>query len=217
VAGTLLPSIAAGIGHRVQHVVFLAGITAPPGVLPLEVFLPGHRAAVEQHLARLRRTHAGETLEMIGDVKTATAIDSLNFSTQPMAWPGRSPMPRATFVRCAHDQIQTPEVQSRFIEHSRAGPGGRHRDGPHARRRGSGPAGGRPPGAHRQVPVTSAAAVRVQFLMAPTAGWRRAQLLVEVGRCRVAPLPAGRQRLVERPPVGLARGLQRLRTREPGA
>lgn len=120
VAGTVLPSVAARLGGRVRHLVFVAGVTAPEGTLPLEEFLPGQTDAVAQRLADLRRDHAGGTLESM-DVKTASTIDSLNLSSQPMSWAGLPASIGRTFVRCLRDPIQPRAMQARFAESCGAG------------------------------------------------------------------------------------------------
>jgi len=87
VAGTVLPSVAARLGDRVRGMVFVAGISAPEGQAPTDLFLPGQAARVATRLAELRAEHGGTTLEAL-DVKTASSIDSLNLSSQPMRWAG---------------------------------------------------------------------------------------------------------------------------------
>jgi pimeloyl-ACP methyl ester carboxylesterase len=114
VSGTILPSVAARLGPHIRHLVFVAGITAPEGVPPLDVFLPGQGDAVRGRLAELRREHAGQTLEAL-DVKTASSIDSLNFASQPMRWHGLPTATPRTFVRCLRDPIQPRELQAQFI------------------------------------------------------------------------------------------------------
>lgn len=114
-AGTLLPSAAALLGARVRHLVFVAGITAPDGVPPVDVFLPGRTDEVAERLASLRAEHGGRRLEDVG-TKIGSAIDSLNLSTQPMDWAGLPPSMPRTFVRCLRDPIQPPALQNRFIE-----------------------------------------------------------------------------------------------------
>src|SRR5205823_2602382 len=54
VGGTVLPAVTATLGSRVRHLVFVAGITAPDGQLPLDVFMPGRADAVAVHLKELR-------------------------------------------------------------------------------------------------------------------------------------------------------------------
>ena len=115
VAGTIAPSVAAALGERVRHLVLVAGITAPDGVLPLDVFLPGHGDVVTARLAEVRAEHGGKPLEAL-DARTAAAVDSLNLSSQPMTWAGVSSALGRTFVRPLRDPIQPPELQARFIE-----------------------------------------------------------------------------------------------------
>jgi pimeloyl-ACP methyl ester carboxylesterase len=120
VAGTLLPGAAARLDGRVRHLIFVAGITAPDGELPIEVFLPGDSLVMAERLAELRRTYRGQTLESVG-VKVASSIDSLNFCSQPMSWSGVPDQLGRTFVRCLRDPIQSRAVQERFIANCRAG------------------------------------------------------------------------------------------------
>jgi pimeloyl-ACP methyl ester carboxylesterase len=120
VAGTILPTVVARLAPRVRHLVFVAGITAPDGTPPFEVFLPGQGAMVTEHLVGLRRAHAGRSLEGM-TVKDASSIDSLNFSSQPMRWHGLGPAVPRTFVRCLRDPIQPRELQARFIANCGAG------------------------------------------------------------------------------------------------
>jgi pimeloyl-ACP methyl ester carboxylesterase len=119
VAGTVLPSAAALLGDQVVHLVFVAGISAPEGVPPIDVFLPDRAAAATAHLAELRTAHAGKSLEAL-DPRDASSIDSLNLSSQPMRWAGiPAALPR-TFVRCLRDPIQPRALQSQFIAHCAA-------------------------------------------------------------------------------------------------
>lgn len=57
VAGTVLPSVAALLGDRVRHLVFVAGITGPDGEPPMELFLPGQAGAVAERLSAWRVEH----------------------------------------------------------------------------------------------------------------------------------------------------------------
>lgn len=114
VAGVVLPAVTARLGQRVRHLVFVAGITAPDGHVPLEAFLPGQADRVAARLADFRRDHEGQTLEEL-DSRTGQAIDSLNFSSQRMSWRGVAPSLGRTFVRCLADPIQPRELQAQFI------------------------------------------------------------------------------------------------------
>lgn len=114
VAGTVLPSVAAHLAGRVRHLVFIAGITAPEGRVPMESFLGGQQARVARRLAAFREEHAGATLEDL-DLRTSSAIDSLNFASQPMTWAGLSDAVGRTFVRCLNDPIQSRDLQDRLI------------------------------------------------------------------------------------------------------
>jgi pimeloyl-ACP methyl ester carboxylesterase len=114
VAGTLLPSVASQLQGRVQHMVFVAGISAPEGQLPAEVFAPGQSGIMAAHLSKLRTKAAGKRLEEL-DKKVAHSLDSLSFSCEPMHWAEVSEALPRTFVRCLRDPIQSREVQSRLI------------------------------------------------------------------------------------------------------
>lgn len=120
VAGALLPAVAARLGSRVRHLVFVAGITAPDGSPPLEEFLPGQADAVAARLVTLRRRYGGRTAESL-DEKTASAIDSLNLSSQTMSWAGVPDSLGRTFIRCLRDPIQPRVLQDRFIANCAAG------------------------------------------------------------------------------------------------
>jgi pimeloyl-ACP methyl ester carboxylesterase len=115
VAGTVLPSVAARLDGRVRHLVFIAGITAAQdGHLPMESFLGGQEERVARRMASFRREHAGATLEDL-DVRTSSAIDSLNFASQPMRWAGVTSTVGRTFIRCLNDPIQPRALQDRLI------------------------------------------------------------------------------------------------------
>jgi pimeloyl-ACP methyl ester carboxylesterase len=114
VSGTVLPSIAAQLNGRVRRLVFVAGITAPEGQMPTDVFLSERTEAALVHLTELRERYRGQVLESI-DIKDASAIDSLNFSTQPMRWAGVPASLSRTFVRCLRDPIQPRALQDQLI------------------------------------------------------------------------------------------------------
>jgi pimeloyl-ACP methyl ester carboxylesterase len=115
VAGTLLPSVASQLEGRVRHLVFVAGVSAPEGQLPAEVFAPGQSELFARYLSKLRSRQAGLSFEEL-DQRAAHDLDSLSLSCEPMRWadvPGSLPR---TFVRCLRDRIQSREVQSRLID-----------------------------------------------------------------------------------------------------
>jgi pimeloyl-ACP methyl ester carboxylesterase len=115
IAGTLLPSVASHLQGRVRHLVFVAGISAPEGQLPAEMFAPGRSSLFARRLAELRGRHAGKSFEDL-NTKAARDLESLAFSCEPMRWAGvQTALPR-TFVRCLRDPIQPREVQRRLIE-----------------------------------------------------------------------------------------------------
>jgi pimeloyl-ACP methyl ester carboxylesterase len=116
VAGTVLPSVAGRLDGRVRHLVFIAGITGPEGRQPMESFLGGQEERVARRMATFREEHNGATLEDL-DLRTSSAIDSLNFASQPMTWSGVTSEVRRTFIRCLRDPIQSRALQDRLIAH----------------------------------------------------------------------------------------------------
>lgn len=114
VAGTLLPSVVSELQGRVYHLVFIAGISAPEGELPAEIFAPGQSGVMTAYLSQLRAKAAGMRLEDL-DNKVAHSLDSLSFSCEPMHWGDVAEALPRTFVRCLRDRIQSREVQSRLI------------------------------------------------------------------------------------------------------
>jgi pimeloyl-ACP methyl ester carboxylesterase len=115
VAGTLLPSVASQLEGRVRHLVFVAGVSAPEGQLPAEIFAPGQSELFAAYLSKLRLRYAGSSLEDL-DQSVAHSLDSLSLSCEPMRWAGLPASLPRTFVRCLRDQIQSREVQSRLID-----------------------------------------------------------------------------------------------------
>lgn len=114
IAGTLLPSVACHLQERVQHLVFVAGISAPDRQLPAEIFAPGRSSLFVHRLAELRARHAGKSFEDL-NTKAARDLESLTFSCEPMRWAGVPDALPRTFVRCLRDRIQSREVQFRLI------------------------------------------------------------------------------------------------------
>lgn len=115
VAGTILPSVAARLSGRVRHLVFIAGITAAAeGALPCDTFLPGRSSYVAERMEHFRHVLAGRSLEDM-EPKTAGAVDSLNFGSQPFTWAGIDGAIERTFIRCLRDPIQSPQLQAQLI------------------------------------------------------------------------------------------------------
>jgi pimeloyl-ACP methyl ester carboxylesterase len=121
--GALLPAIAARLGDRVEHLVFVAGLCAPEGARVIDVLGPGDEDEAVARAAHARDTYPNHMFRPDGvtgwapldDVRLALALDSFNLITQPLTWRGVPPVPR-TFVRPRHDRVQPPELQRRFIE-----------------------------------------------------------------------------------------------------
>ena len=126
--GIVLPRLAARLGDRVQHLVFVAGLCAPHGELVMSTVRPDAVHDLKQRLEVLRDEFAQSMLEpeppvdgMHGiDTATAAGIDSLNLMSQEVSWDGVAESLPRTFVRCTRDRIQTPALQAALIENCAA-------------------------------------------------------------------------------------------------
>jgi len=119
--GIVLPAIAARLGRRVEHLVFLAGLNAAHGTsVGRSLWPPGSdptRAVVQ-----LREGPAGRMLEpadpggwIAVDASSAMRLDSLNLMSQVVSWEGVAPQAHRTFVRPTQDRIQPPDMQEKLI------------------------------------------------------------------------------------------------------
>jgi pimeloyl-ACP methyl ester carboxylesterase len=130
VGGIVLPGIAARLGDRVAHLVFVAGLVAAHGARVVDTVRSEHADRMDHHLDELRRAHAGHVFRpdadrsdaqpTIAETRVAMGIDSLNYMTQRVSWDGVDPAIPRTFVRCTRDPIQPPELQARLAENCRA-------------------------------------------------------------------------------------------------
>ena len=123
--GIVIPALAARLGDRVDHLVFVAGLCAPEGGVTIDAFLPGSLDATRVRVAALRDQYAGHMFDPTGpagatpaiaDVRVAANIDSLNLITQTVSWKGVPPGVERTFVRSLRDSIQPREVQAKLAE-----------------------------------------------------------------------------------------------------
>jgi pimeloyl-ACP methyl ester carboxylesterase len=118
--GIVLPALAARLGERVTHLVFVAGLCAREGQTALETFKPGHAEAIGAQLTALRERYRGHRFASVDDRDprvgpgVAMSIDSLNYITQPVSWAGVSPQLARTFVRPLRDELQSRDVQARL-------------------------------------------------------------------------------------------------------
>jgi pimeloyl-ACP methyl ester carboxylesterase len=118
--GIVLPALAARLGERVTHLVFVAGLCAGEGRTALETFKPGHGEAIGARLLELREQYRGHRFASANGAdpavgaRVAMSIDSLNYITQPVSWIGVSPQLPRTFVRPLRDELQSREVQARL-------------------------------------------------------------------------------------------------------
>lgn len=124
--GIVLPRIAAALGERLRHLVFVAAVLAPHGGQAIDIVHPERRAEFEARRPDLLARYRGHTLvrrgvttapgglEALDDARVVQAIDSLNLLFRPVSWDGVPDVPR-TFIRCIGDPIQTPAMQERLI------------------------------------------------------------------------------------------------------
>ena len=122
--GIVLPALAARLGERVAHLVFVAGLCARHGETVMRTVRPDAEAELAVRLTAMRAEFAGCMLEpdpsIAGvrgiDAKTAAPLDSLNYMEQAVSWDGvPASLPR-TFVRCLRDRIQSRVLQDALIE-----------------------------------------------------------------------------------------------------
>jgi pimeloyl-ACP methyl ester carboxylesterase len=128
--GVVLPSLAGRLGDRVDHLVFVAGVSAKNGERAVDTIRPGGYEQIAARVDELRATYADHmfspvvpsepsddvALHPIDDVRVAQTIDSLNFMCQVVCWEGvRAGLPR-TFIRSLQDPIQSREFQDALIE-----------------------------------------------------------------------------------------------------
>jgi pimeloyl-ACP methyl ester carboxylesterase len=123
--GILLPAVAARLGARVDHLVFVAGLSARDGLMTADTVKPGHSREIAARAAELRERYRDhmlapdaldDALAVIDDERVAMTIDSLNFLTQVVSWEGVPASLGRTFVRCLSDPIQSPSLQAELIE-----------------------------------------------------------------------------------------------------
>jgi pimeloyl-ACP methyl ester carboxylesterase len=128
-AGIILPALTAQLAGRVEHLVFVAGLSAPHGSAVVDTLRPGERVIAATRLAEIREQYGGHmlatdvrdaTAPTVHDVQVAMGIESMNFITQTMWWDGVPPELECTFVRCLRDRIQSREIQTRLIENCAA-------------------------------------------------------------------------------------------------
>jgi pimeloyl-ACP methyl ester carboxylesterase len=121
--GIVLPGLAARLGDRVDHLVFVAGLCAREGDAVIDTVRPDAAAELALRLTSMRDEFAGCMLEpdptIVGkraiDAKTAAPIDSLNYMQQMVSWRGVPPEVPRTFVRCLRDRIQTRALQEALV------------------------------------------------------------------------------------------------------
>jgi len=128
--GLVLPSLAARLGARVCHLVFVAGLIARDGHSVSEVIAPDDPGAMLATRDGLCRRYRGTTfgglsdgeapidtdLCLIEDVRTVGSIESLTLMYQPVSWQGVPPSLPRSFIRCLADPIQPRDMQARLIE-----------------------------------------------------------------------------------------------------
>jgi pimeloyl-ACP methyl ester carboxylesterase len=121
--GVVLPGVAARLGARVGHLVFVAGLCAPHGQAVIDTVRPDAASGFSARLDELRAEFAGCMLDpdppVVGmraiDETTARGIDSLNYMQQIVSWDGVPATTPRTFVRCLRDRIQPRALQSKLV------------------------------------------------------------------------------------------------------
>jgi pimeloyl-ACP methyl ester carboxylesterase len=127
--GLILPSLAARLGARVCHLVFVAGLIAADGHSVSEIIAPDDPDSMLATRDALCQQYSGTTfgglsdgeppidtdLGLTEDVRTVGSIESLTLMYQPVSWQGVSPSLPRSFVRCLADPIQPREMQARLI------------------------------------------------------------------------------------------------------
>ena len=127
VGGIVLPGVAARLGRRVEHLVFVAGLIAPHDARVVDTLRPGDGKQMSTRLDDLRASHgnrvfrpvadgAAADLREITDAQVVMSIDSMNYISQVVSWDGVDPALPRTFVRCTRDALQSPELQDLLIE-----------------------------------------------------------------------------------------------------
>jgi pimeloyl-ACP methyl ester carboxylesterase len=132
--GLILPSLAARLGTRVCHLVFVAGLIAGDGHSVSEVIRPDDPDAMLDARDALGQRYRGTTLGglcegeapiethlcVTEDVRTVGSIESLTLMYQTVSWRGVPPSLPRSFVRCLADPIQPRDMQARLIENAGA-------------------------------------------------------------------------------------------------
>jgi pimeloyl-ACP methyl ester carboxylesterase len=121
--GIVLPGLAALLGGRVVHLVFVAGLSAAHGETVVDTVRPDAASQLSVRLGELREEFAGCMLEpdpsvegvRAIDARVAAPIDSLNFMEQVVSWAGVPSTTPRTFVRCVRDRIQPRALQDALI------------------------------------------------------------------------------------------------------
>ncbi len=122
--GIVLPGLAARLGDRVRHLVFVAGLSAKHGETVMATVRPEAEAFLTGRLAAMREEFAGCMLEPDAsiegvralDAKTAAPLDSLNYMEQTVSWEGVPDSLPRTFVRPLRDRIQPRQLQDALVE-----------------------------------------------------------------------------------------------------
>ncbi len=123
--GIVLPALAARLGDRVAHLVFVAGLCARDGERVITAVRPDAEPAMAAHLDEMRAQHPRGMLDpdpaLIDmttlDEATAMPMDSLNYMSQRVSWRGVADGIPRTFVRPLRDRIQPRDLQAQLIEH----------------------------------------------------------------------------------------------------
>jgi pimeloyl-ACP methyl ester carboxylesterase len=123
--GIVLPALTARLVDRVEHLVFVAGLSARGGDAVIDTVRPEHRDEMSARLEQMRERFGGHILDpvprvgasgLVIDGRTAMGIESLNWMSQRMSWDGVPDKVERTFVRCLRDRIQPRAMQAKLAE-----------------------------------------------------------------------------------------------------
>jgi pimeloyl-ACP methyl ester carboxylesterase len=121
--GIVLPALTARLVERVEHLVFVAGLSARDGDAVVDTVRSEHREEMAARLEQLRERFGRRMLDpvprnaasgLVVDGRTAMGIESLNFMSQRMSWDGVPQTVERTFVRCLRDRIQPRALQAKL-------------------------------------------------------------------------------------------------------
>jgi pimeloyl-ACP methyl ester carboxylesterase len=126
-AGAIVaPHLVAELGD-VRRLVMVAGMCAPHGECPIDIVDPNRELGFEENREALIERWRGHTfvdaadstppngLLALRDARVVQMLDSIVTMYQPVSWSGVTDRTGRTWVRCARDRVQPPDMQDRLI------------------------------------------------------------------------------------------------------